>query len=261
MADVDRTGVVIPIADATYSDVQFSAGNCLRTAVGMKLGPVNFIWGSRWTCFFKAKMNSVALGSSRLIEGTSGQGIILTLTGIKVQVPSGSATSSSILIANEWHDYAIVYDGAFARFSRDGAPVSAKTMTANPITSEDSFTIFNRSDLIRECDMDVCEFQWYNRAFDPVQVAAHYRSDPDNINGLVLRYKLQEGTGTSILDYSHNRNDTTLTGGSWQTFTLTAADYYNGISTYGSLPLYEPSIWTKENPSSATWTKEIPYDG
>ena len=188
MAVVNRTAVVVPLDVMRMIQPPLKSDNALRVANATDyiVLPTTWLWGSKWTCFFKAKINSTPNSAARLISNDSEE-IILTVTGIKVSQGGGNAQSGAgVLVLGEWHDYAIVYDGKFLRFYRDMAPVDAKALTTNPSTNLWGWTVFNNPAKTRNCDMDVTRFQFYsNRAFSPIEIVAHYRSNPnDKLNQL-----------------------------------------------------------------------------
>lgn len=235
MSIVNRTAVVVPVSAFRFTHLPLISDNALHitNASDYVVLPTTWLWGSKWTCFFKANIFSTPNSAARLMSNDSEE-IILTVTGIKVvQGGSNIQSGAGVLTLNEWHDYAIVYDGKFVRFYRDMAPIDAKALTTNPSTNAWGWVLFNNPAHTRQCDMDVTRFQFYsNRAFSPEEVVAHYRSKPNDTANMALYLKLNEGTDINAIDSSGNGRNATIAGCSWTTFKLP-----NAISTYGDVSI------------------------
>ena len=230
MSIVNRTGVVVPVEMARFAFEPLKSGPALYIHnSGDLAGPVNFSWNIKYTCFFKAIIFSTPLSAARLIAGSNGNThILLTATGIQVSHQGSTATTGAILEYNVLHDYAIVYDGRFVRCYRDMAPFVAAKLTTAPTTAALNYTLFNRSDGLRQCDMNIARFQWYNRAFSPQEIVAPYPSNPNDLKDLELRYDFKEGSGATLIDTSGKGRNVTISGSSWTTF-----DIKRPITTYG----------------------------
>lgn len=235
MSVISKTGISAKVSDARFKYLPKKSGNCLNIAnVNEGIGPINFAWPTRYTIFFRLNPNSLP-GSARLIDGLENE-ILLTVSGIKVQHNAGSITTNSgVLIQGEVHDYAIVYDGQFVRTYRDLVPVDAKALTTNPLTAARDYYIFNRSDGQRNCDGKFAEFQFYGIAFSPDEIVAHGRSNPNEQKNLLLRLKLDEGSGAIAHDSSLNGRDGTIIGGTWQTYKMAISKVTYGDVSVTSL--------------------------
>ena len=251
MAVVNPTGIVVPVAVMRRAHYSLTAVYALSlSAAGDLVGPISFSWGTTFTCFFRANIVSTT-NVPRLLENSSGQGILFTGTSIKITLVSAGGTVASaqstpnVLLLNQWHDYAIVFDGQYMRVYRNGIPADNQSLVGEPDTTSKAYTIFNRTAGDRNCTMAIYEFQWYNRPFSPIEIVGHYNSDPNNNAGLVFRYKLHEGSGSDILDSSKNNLNTKLTGGLWSMLSNAA-----NPNTYGDINL--PARSTVENRTSAT---------
>lgn len=234
---VTKTGISMPINKIRFTTYPVLSGNCLDIATtDDHVGPVTYAWGSTYSLFFRAYVRSTPLNAARFIDASFNNKVMLTVTGIQCTHNGTSYTSSSVLVINEWHDYAVVYDGVHIRYYRDGVVVECLVAPVAPETNSRAYYFFNRSDGVRQCDMKIAYLQWFNRGMQPEEVFAHYHSDANNTDSLILSYGFQEGTGTAITDASGNGYNTTVTGCTWGTFTL--EDTGTNISTYfGSSPI------------------------
>lgn len=234
---VSKTGISVPVEKARLAFAPVVSGNCLYVTNPSDYVtlPTTWLWGTRWSCFFKAEIFSTPNSAARLFSNDS-ETIMLTVGGIQVTQGGGSATSGNVLIWNEWHDYGIVYTGEHLLFYRDGYPVDAKAFTTNPSTNAWAWTLFNRPDHLRQCDMNVAYFQFYNRAFSAEEVLAHLKSNPNDTQNLEVYYKCNEGTGTTLADSSPNERHATITNCAWTTFSLPYSTVtYMGASSIASL--------------------------
>lgn len=229
MANVNHTGISVPLEYARYRYLPKKTGNCLKvTTNGDLVGPVTFRWPSRYTIFFRANPTTLP-ASARLISGEEVNSIILTISGIKVTHGGPSVTSTSvILVAGSWHDYAIVFDGSFARFFRDLYPVGGNAFTYVPSNFNLPHYFFNNSGGQRACDMQVTNFQMYSRAFSSAEVARHGRQKARDSRDLLFDYHLEEGVGAIANDSGPNAYHAAISGCAWQTSNFNLAK-----TTYG----------------------------
>lgn len=221
MATKNKTAVSVPVNVARFASPPVKSGSMLQArTTGDMIEAISFDWGSRWTVFFKAVIYSSVGGSARfIIAPDESNYIMLSLTGIKVQQGGASTTFDGLTEYDVLHDYAIVYDGEFIRCYRDMAPVSAAAFTTDPYSGAKDYTILNRAAGDRVCNMDVAYIQFYaDRAFSPEEIVAHYRSNPEDTENLVLSLRLQEGSGAVATNTAPGGVDGVIAGCSWGTF-------------------------------------------
>jgi len=248
MTVVTKTGFSLSIGQARNIP-QPVTGNCFSFAAnGDYLGPVNFAWNTRWSCFFRAYIRSVPLNAARIIDNGGANGILLTGTGVQVTNHTTSVTGTNVLVLNAWHDYGIVYDGSYVNFYRDGFLISQNAMTQDPYLSNYNYYIFNRDTGDRNCDMLVRDFMWFNSAKTQIDIYNLTRGGSDNSS--LFTFKLNEGTATAAIDSSGNGYTTTLHGGSWSNYSLSV-----GINTIGN---YRSPV---RNYSSRGFTSSLLFDG
>lgn len=260
MAIISRTAVSVLIEKARYLFLPEKTGTSLYvTATNDTAGTVTFAWGTTYTCFFKAKIFSTPSNAARLIAGASGNDyFLMTVTAIQVSHRGSTATSASnYLVINEWHDYCITFDGSLVRFYRDGAPIDAQSMTQTPTSTAQAYTLFNRNDGVRQCDMYVKHFQFYtSRVFDSEEVAAHYRSKPIDTTSLSIWHKYDEGTGTTATDSSGNGKNGTIVGCSW----VDIGTLKDNSSSFGDEPVYLQRPYNRDL-SACGFTNSLYFDG
>lgn len=234
---VTKTGISMNVSDARALYLPTTRGNCLDVGTsGDYVGSVNFAWGTTgYACFFRANIRSTPSSAARLITN-SGDEIMLTVFGIKTQHNGASVTSNNVLIYNQWHEYGVVWDGTYVRYYRDGVVISNNYFTTPPSGTANDYYIFNRSDGLRQCDMQVANLHWYNKSFQPDEVIKHYRQTPEDTQNLVFYYRFNEGTGATATDSSGNSLNASITGCSWTTYSLPNSIYsYYGATSIASL--------------------------
>ncbi len=118
---------------------------------------------------------------------------------------------TSVLSLNTWHHVAATFDGSTLRMYVDGVQEAAQTKSFN--TSGTTWRIGQRvaplnSEFLRGT---VDEVRVWNRALSATDVAASaQRNNPASLTGLLARWTMNEGSGTSLSDVTGNSPAGTL---------------------------------------------------
>lgn len=155
------------------------------------------------------------------MEGTTACGfrIYVGTVGKSAVSPTGSVSYGS------WHHVVGVFNGTNVLIYVDNV-LTTGDATAGPIDAHaaDSFLIGDNAGSNRGFDGPIGPVRVYSVAANAATVANRYAGDYSDRTGLVGEWYLDEGTGTSIPDYSGNSNTGTLTNGTWTTATYTGTD-------------------------------------
>tara|TARA_R100001086_G_scaffold194960_1_gene111767 strand:- start:999 stop:3788 length:2790 start_codon:yes stop_codon:yes gene_type:complete len=132
-----------------------------------------------------------------------------------------NTTSSFDLSADTWTHVAVVRDDASgnALFYKNGALVETESASNDPTggTSTDAkMTIGNSFANSNGFNGELAHVRVWNTARSASEIAYYYNRlvDSDDSN-LVGYWKLNEGSGTTVSDFSSNSNSGTITGASW----------------------------------------------
>lgn len=129
--------------------------------------------------------------------------------------------NTGYFIDNNWHHYAVTYDGAIVRVYVDGTetPVSGKSRSLN--TTVTPLTIGQRQDGIYRFNGTMDEFRVWNRALCKGEIVNNMNKELPNVagqNGLVTYYKFNQGlvernnSAVTILSDEKAANNATLYG-------------------------------------------------
>ena len=172
-------------------------------------------------------------------EGGSGNGLSVEVSGGRVHFSAwsttnswGTVSASAPVAANTSYHVAGVYDrtGGTLKIYLDGVLQGTSSGAVGAMPSHgDGVAIGGISGSTRDHANAVLtsgnhfggkvgEFAAWNHARTAAQVAADAQSDlQGNEAGLILLYKVQEGSGTVLGDSSPNRLNATINGASWTT--------------------------------------------
>ena len=140
-----------------------------------------------------------------------------------------NTTSNFNLSSNTWTHVAVVRDDSTgeAYFYKNGALVETESASNDPTGGESSsanMTIGNSFANSNGYDGELAHVRVWDVARSAEQVAYYYNRLVDSSHSnLVGYYKLNEGSGTSVLDSSLNNNTGTISGASWS---------YNGFDQF-----------------------------
>jgi len=122
---------------------------------------------------------------------------------------------------NQWTHVACTYDKTLSSNQIsvyvNGNVVAMGTNTANIGSDGGTQRIGNRADGTRAFDGRMGDYHFYTRGLTPAEVYKLARGIEPSTTGLVQRYKMDEGTGSSTLDSSGNANTGTITGAAYST--------------------------------------------
>ncbi len=133
---------------------------------------------------------------------------------IQLATSSGNVTSSSLqLTTGEWQHFAMTYDGTTIRFYLNGSEVYSqdKSMSSINLARSDFYLGRSYSD-DRYLDGRLSEVRIWNRALTTAEIQAQdhfYFVDPAS-EGLVAYWKMDEGEGILVKDYTANQNHMTF---------------------------------------------------
>ncbi|MCC8036405.1 MAG: DUF1735 and LamG domain-containing protein [Rikenellaceae bacterium] len=131
-----------------------------------------------------------------------------------------SADANKVFSKNEWHHFAVTYNGstkeieiyADGRIQSTGTVSGPSTVNFNVANGDWPFLIGYSYDDERFLDGNVSEFRIWNLIRTAEEIEEHmYEVDPET-PGLVSYWKFDEGGGSTIKDYA-NGNDATAANG------------------------------------------------
>ncbi len=163
---------------------------------------------------------------STVAKNTNWQ-IALSNNGLrcKYQYGTGSNVSNTVvtsaITANNWHHVAVLRDDSLnqMRYYVDGVKVgTVTTNVSNDPTGGTSgvVSIGANFEQNNEFDGEIAHARVWSVARSDSQIAHYYNRTIDSTaSNLVGYWKLDEGTGSTVLDSSSNSNSGTITGATW----------------------------------------------
>lgn len=143
----------------------------------------------------------------------------------KYQYGTGSNVANTIttsaITVNNWHHVAVMRDNTDQemRFYVDGVEIGTSTVnTSNDPSGGGSGIVNIGANFEQDGDFDgeIAHVRVWNYARSAAQIAYSYNRLVDSTSlGLVAYWKLNEGHGTSVADYSTNSNSGTVTNATW----------------------------------------------
>lgn len=143
----------------------------------------------------------------------------------KYQYGTGSNVANTIttsaITVNNWHHVAVMRDNTDQemRFYVDGVEIGTSTVnTSNDPSGGGSGIVNIGANFEQDGDFDgeIAHVRVWNYARSAAQIAYSYNRLVDSTAlGLVAYWKLNEGHGTSVADYSTNSNSGTVTNATW----------------------------------------------
>jgi len=143
----------------------------------------------------------------------------------KYQYGTGSNVSvtltTSAITANNWHHVAVLRDDSVneIRYYVDGVKVGTATtgVSNDPTGGGDGVVSIGANfEQNNEFDGEIAHARVWNVARSDSDIAYYYNRTVDsNDSNLVGYWKLNEGTGSTVADFSSNSNSGTITGASW----------------------------------------------
>lgn len=186
----------------------------------------NFSWSS-WINF-----DDITATHYMFVKSASSTNRILILqqtSRFYVYVNNGSSpnayfTLTGAVANNEWHHYAVVYDGSAGTDATklviylDGVAQTLVFSASPPATTGDMSSATGR---ISESSGTVAmlgylkDWRLYDASLSAANVLSVFQGS-SSVSGMVHRYKINEGTGSPLLlDSGSNPQNATLTGGTW----------------------------------------------
>ena len=152
---------------------------------------------------------------------------------------AGGWHSDAKIADTQWHFVAVTLDQHVLNFYIDGKP-SGRDSMPYAIDSGGGGYFLGGTPNDRDCSLQGClaETLVFNRPLRPAEIAELYNQTRGaervgKMAGLVAGYRLDEGRGTTVRDFSGHGNDGTLHGGvTWgragTTYPWSAADHHGG---------------------------------
>lgn len=176
--------------------------------------------GDTYSVSFWAKFKSMGNTTEARIFN-KGVDLVLLKTNKAAQVNHSGTVATSLAnytpYDEVWRHYVITYDGANAKFYRNGALFDTQAITQNPTDTAAVLTFINRTSESRAIDGKIDEIAFYkNKALSLAEIEGIYYNGTYP-SGLLLHYKLDEGSGTTATDTSGNGNNGTITSATYST--------------------------------------------
>ncbi len=263
ISDSSNSGYTATISSGSFSTGRYGnaftkngsgAGATLSYTSGSTL---NFNSSSKLSVVFWLK--SSVSHTSRLLEVPSAGGLAVEYIGssFRFAVFGGNVVSvNAIQFDGLWHQYAVVYDGAYAYFYRDGVLLSQQNFVGNWYATANK-TFYIGGDASYPLNGSIDEAEIYNYARSASEVAYSYSK------GLpIANWKFNEGTGTTVSDSSGGNNGTfSGTGTSWVSGVEGTAGNFNGsnsVSTNSSIGNFGTrdfsiEFWIKTNSAATSY--------
>lgn len=121
-------------------------------------------------------------------------------------------------IINKWTYFTFTYDGSVARTYYNGVEIDSFVGSAGTIFGANEHSLADSHWGLRPFYGSMKEVSIYNRALSQFEIVNNMSGDNIIYNGLLYYYKMSEGTGTTLNDYSGNNYsiDNALNDVVWQ---------------------------------------------
>jgi len=124
------------------------------------------------------------------------------------------------VLDNSWHHIVITQETGSLMFYIDGSKVGSTEVSNAIILDTEDIQIGSYSTTYGNFTGSIKEVKLFNRVLTAEEISRDYNSGKGiyglgSEDGLVAAYHFEEGTGTSLADYSTNTNTGTITGATW----------------------------------------------
>ena len=162
--------------------------------------------------------------------------------------------SSSSINDNKWHHVVWVLDRDgnstfYIDGTQDGTPVDASSFKDTDLSFSDYLYIGVREPTFAPFDGNIDEVKIYNRALSAEEVRYHY-----NKGAPIAHWKMDEGSGSTIYDESHNNNGT-ISGATWANGKHGSALSFDGSNDYVDCGTDSSLLWDSGDGTVCAWIK------
>jgi len=187
-----------------------------------------------------------------------------TYNALSARVADPGGTNHEIRITwspdGKWHHVVMTYDGSVQKAYLDGVLKGTSSWSGSIATSTYDVVVGDRETLHAYFKGLIAHVRVYNRALSQDEILWNFRNPNSPVtNGLVLWLKMNEGTGTTVYDYSGYGNNGavyngTSLGATWVTSASPVTSVYVNITSPAGAVITN-GLATLSNPlRNGTWS-------